>query len=64
MAKTEFIRINVNTDSKKDSVQFINRNHILRVYTENDKVLIEMDDYTIITVVEETLYSFMDRFVE
>ena len=64
MARTEFIQVHVKTNNDDNSVQFINRNHIQRVYTEKDCVYIEMIDYTIFQINTDNIYTFMDRFID
>ena len=64
MARTEFIQVNIKTSDPERSVQFINRNHIQRVYTDDNKVYIEMIDYTVFEIDVENIYTFMDRFID
>lgn len=64
MARTEFIQVHVKTNNDDNSVQFINRNHIQRVYTEKDCVYIEMIDYTVFQINTDNIYTFMDRFID
>lgn len=64
MARTEFIQVHVKTNNDDNSIQFINRNHIQRVYTEKDCVYIEMVDYTIFQINTDNIYTFMDRFID
>lgn len=62
MAQSEFILVSIKNNTDKTSVQFINRNHIQRVYLENNHVYIEMTDYTVFEIETDNIYTFMDRF--
>lgn len=63
MKSTQFIKVsNIVTDDQQ-SVQYINTAHILRVYELNSKVIIELSDYTTLTVSGSNIHSFLDRFL-
>jgi hypothetical protein len=64
MSRTEFIQVQIKTSHEDNSIQFINRNHIQRVYTESGNVYIEMTDYTTFHVDIDNIYTFMDRFID
>ena len=64
MARTEFIKVEIVSSGKESAIQFLNRNHILRIYTEADTVCIEMIDYTVFKLHSENIMTFMDRFAE
>lgn len=61
--QTDFIPVTVITDKGIESLQFINKNHIQRVYEEKGHIVIELTDYTTMHVKTENIHSFMDRFV-
>ena len=64
MARTEFIKVEIISSGKESAVQFLNRNHILRIYTEAETVCIEMIDYTVFKLHSENMMTFMDRFAD
>ena len=64
MARTEFIQVQIKSKTKENSVQFINRNHIQRVYSEEEHVYIEMVDFTVYEIEADNIYKFMDRFID
>jgi hypothetical protein len=65
--RTEFMALHViDYRSKPDAVvelRFVNRNHILQVWQENDDVIIELTDYERLRICNENIYKFMDRFI-
>jgi hypothetical protein len=64
MARSEFIQVTIKTSDPEKSVQFVNRNHIQRIYTDDNKVYIEMTDYTVFEIDVDNIHTFMDRFVD
>lgn len=64
MGLSEFISITVISDSGKHSVQFINKQHIQRIYEDNESIIIELIDYTTLKVNEQNIHVFMERFVK
>ncbi len=64
MKTTPFIAVKIFDEIENISnVQFINMNHIQRVYEKNDIVYIELVDYTTLQVRDEHIMNFMDRFI-
>ena len=53
-------------DSKYDelTLQFINKQHIQRIYEQNELIIIELIDYTTLKVKEQNIHVFMERFVK
>lgn len=64
MIMSEFISVTVILDSGIHSLQFINKQHIQRIFHENDYVVIELIDYTTLKVNEQNIQVFMERFVK
>jgi hypothetical protein len=64
MRLTEFISVNVILDSGLHSLQFINRQHIQRIYEQNELIIIELIDYTTLKVKDQNIHVFMERFVK
>ena len=64
MGLSEFISITVILDSGLHSVQFINKQHIQRIYEDNESIIIELIDYTTLKVNEQNIHVFMERFVK
>ncbi len=52
----------IKTDGSKQ-LRFINTNHIIQLYEENDKVYIELTEYTIYQIDISNIHSLMDRFI-
>ena len=65
--RTEFIALQVIDYRPKSAdvveLRFVNRNHILQVWQENDDVIIELTDYERLRICNENIYKFMDRFI-
>ena len=61
--RTDFVAVTVISDKGTESLQFINKNHIQRVYEEKENIIIELTDYTTLHIKTENIHSFMDRFV-
>jgi hypothetical protein len=64
MSISEFIAVNVILDSGLHSLQFINKQHIQRIYEENNSIIIELIDYTTLKVKDQNIHVFMERFVK
>ena len=60
---TDFVAVTVISDKGTESLQFINKNHIQRVYEEKEQIVIELTDYTTMKIKHENIHAFMDRFV-
>ncbi len=64
MNSAPFIAVKIFDELENISnIQFININHIQRVYEKNDIVYIELVDYTTLQIRDEHIMNFMDRFV-
>jgi len=63
MKSSVFIPVNVRTTSGKDELQFVNTDHIIRVYETNNIIYIELTEYTTLQLHGENIHIFMDRFV-
>jgi hypothetical protein len=64
MKSNPFISVKIFDELENTSnLQFININHIQRVYEKDDTVYIEMVDYTTLKVRDEHIMNIMDRFV-
>ena len=65
--KMEFIALYVTDYQLKATddieLRFINRNHILQVWQENEDVIIELTDYGRLRICNENIHKFMDRFI-
>jgi len=66
--RTEFLALMVielqgKNQKTEPELRFINRNHILQVWQENDDVIIELSDYVKLKIQNENLHIFMDRFI-
>ena len=64
MSISEFIAVTVILDSGLHSLQFINKQHIQRIYEENESIIIELIDYTTLKVNAQNIHVFMERFVK
>ena len=63
MQTINFISINV-FDNKKDIVQkFININCIQQIYQSGSNIILELTDYTTLTIPNQNIHVFMDRFM-
>lgn len=66
--KTEFVALLVVEVHGKQSttepeLRFINRNHIMQVWQEDNDIIIELTDYNKLKIQNENIHMFMDRFV-
>lgn len=64
MSVSEFIAVTVILKSGHHSLQFINKQHIQRIYEENELIIIELIDYTTLKITEQNIHVFMERFVK
>lgn len=58
-----FISVTIIKNDGSKQLRFINTNHIIQLYEENDKVYIELTEYTIYQVDISNIHSLMDRFI-
>lgn len=63
MKSSVFIPVNVRSTSGNDELQFINTDHIIRVYENDNIIYIELTEYTTLQLHGENIHIFMDRFV-
>jgi hypothetical protein len=66
--KTEFISLLVveiqgKQTTTEPKLRFINRNHIMQVWQDDDDIIIELTDYNKLKIQNENIHTFMDRFV-
>lgn len=59
----KFIPVNVLVDKTNTQLQFINCDHIQRLWQNEDTVYIEMVDYTVLQVPNENLHNLIERFI-
>jgi hypothetical protein len=64
MHSYKFIPVNVLIEHANTQLQFINTDHILRLWQTDTSVYIEMTDYTILHVPDENMYSLLERFIK
>lgn len=50
-------------ENDKQLTSYVNVMHILRVYMQNQLVVVELTDYTTIVTTHNNIDIFMDRFV-
>ena len=54
----------IDTDKHgKQTKRFINVNQIQQVYQLNANVIVDLIDYTQITIIDQNLDAFMERFI-
>jgi hypothetical protein len=66
--RTEFLALHVielhgKHEKAQPELRFVNRNHIMQVWQENEDVIIELSDYGKLKIQNENIHKFMDRFV-
>lgn len=66
--KTEFLAMMVVELRNKNEItepklRFINRNHIVQIWQDDNDVIIELTDYERLKICNENIHNFMDRFV-
>jgi hypothetical protein len=64
MSPVDFILVTVILESGKQSVQFINKQHIQRIYEQDGLIIIELIDYITLKVKDQNIHVFMERFVK
>jgi|APGre2960657373_1045057.scaffolds.fasta_scaffold572809_1 hypothetical protein len=64
MKSAAFVSVKVRTHDGTDELQFINTDHIIRVYEQNNIIYVELTEYTTLELHNENIHSFMDRFVQ
>ena len=66
--KTEFLALMVVEVQRKHengepNLRFINRNHIMQIWQDDNDIIILLSDYEKLKVQNENIHVFMDRFV-
>jgi hypothetical protein len=60
----KFIPVNVLIDKTTTQLQFINYDHIQRIWQTDTTVYIELADYTILEVPNENVHNLIERFIK
>lgn len=66
--KTEFLALMVveihrKHENDEPNLRFINRNHIMQIWQDDNDIIILLSDYEKLKVQNENIHIFMDRFV-
>lgn len=66
--KTEFLALMVveihrKHENAEPNLRFINRNHIMQIWQDDNDIIILLSDYEKLKVQNENIHIFMDRFV-
>lgn len=66
--KTEFLALMVvevhrKHENVEPNLRFINRNHIMQIWQDDNDIIILLSDYEKLKVQNENIHAFMDRFV-
>jgi len=66
--KTKFLALMVVEVQRKHenvepNLRFINRNHIMQIWQDDNDIIILLSDYEKLKVQNENIHVFMDRFV-
>ena len=62
MYNNKFILVSVIEKDNKIFPMYVNKNHIVRIWERNTKIIIELTDYTELEICNENINIFMDRF--
>jgi hypothetical protein len=62
MANARFIAINTSDKNKETVLKFVNVDHIQQIYQVGSDIILELTDYTKLTVINQNIHVFMDRF--
>jgi hypothetical protein len=62
MSNARFIPINTTDKNKETVLKFINVDHIQQIYQVGSDIVLELTDYTKLTVINQNIHVFMDRF--
>jgi type IV secretory pathway VirB9-like protein len=62
MNSSIFIPVNVIKDDGTTVLRFINSQHIIQIYEENEIIYMELTEYTVYKVDTPNIHMFMDRF--
>jgi hypothetical protein len=57
------VEIHAKQPTTEPKLRFINRNHIMQAWQEDNDVVIELTDYNKLKIQNENIHTFMDRFV-
>jgi hypothetical protein len=59
----KFVSISVVDNNGNISLQFINIDHIVRIYEKNSKIFIDLTEYTTLETTETNTHLLLDRIV-
>ena len=62
MNNLNFILLNVTDKNANIIPMYVNKNHIVRIWERDTKIIIELTDYTELEICNENINIFMDRF--
>jgi len=62
MNNLNFILLNVTDKNANIIPMYVNKNHIVRIWERDNKIIIELTDYTELEICNENINIFMDRF--
>jgi hypothetical protein len=62
MNNLNFILLNVTDKNTNIIPMYVNKNHIVRIWERDTKIIIELTDYTELEICNENINIFMDRF--
>lgn len=62
MNNLNFILLNVTDKNANIIPMYVNKNHIVRIWERDAKIIIELTDYTELEICNENINIFMDRF--
>jgi hypothetical protein len=63
MKNSQFIKVSNIVTKDQPAVQYVNTAHILRVYEENNKVSIELTDFTTLEISGLNIHVILDQFL-
>jgi hypothetical protein len=63
MNNLNFILLNVTDKNANIIPMYVNKNHIVRIWEQDTKIIIELTDYTELEICNENINIFMDRFM-
>jgi hypothetical protein len=63
MNNLNFILLNVTDKNTNIIPMYVNKNHIVRIWERDTKIIIELTDYTELEICNENINIFMDRFM-
>ena len=63
MNNLNFILLNVTDKNANIIPMYVNKNHIVRIWERDTKIIIELTDYKELEICNENINIFMDRFM-